>query len=298
MHSQKGSAIISAIFIALLVALIATSIALFSKHLIQEAIAHQSSTHTQYLLDSPIPLIENEIDQQVPFTHSINVKIEKEGVTIRSYATHAQGLLNINAFSHLNPNDETVDVKNLILFLTLIGVKQNTTQLANLLISSLNREFRATGDKVPIYQWPGHPLILPSSVRGIPFITPETYHLLREWITVLPTTALLIPNSLHWPALVALGLSEDNAKALSNCLDENPGIGVSLAMAHCQLPPAIAQSPAIDKITSSDLASYFTVYSYFFSKNREYQKTTLLFRERFRQFNSWSIVWQHSDVNA
>ncbi len=128
MHQQRGSVIISAIFIALLVALIGTSIALFSRHLIQQAIASKTSAQTEYLLDAPIPLIEDEIDRRLAFTHSISLKTEQAGVTIRSYVSSTQGLLNINHFTHLTGEEEAEAVKNLAIFLTLIGVKQNTTE--------------------------------------------------------------------------------------------------------------------------------------------------------------------------
>jgi type II secretory pathway component PulK len=297
MKKQEGSAIIAAIFIALLVALIATGIAFYTRHLMNPLIAQKAFERVQYLLDFPIPIIQNKIDGQTFFRQGFNLTTKKDGITISSFVETPQALLNINQFAHLSRKDQNQAIQNMSHFLALIGVKQNPLQVANILISALNYSLKPTGEELGIYEWPGHPLIQPSSLRSIPGITAETYRLLRDWITVLPTSASTISDDRHWPVLVAYGLSIDNAKKLAHCLQINPGMAIFSAITACHLSTNIAESNAMGEIASEDSLMYFETYSYFFENGQEHQKRILFYREKKSPVNRWYPVWQHSDIN-
>lgn len=297
MRKHRGTAIIAAIFVALLVAIIATAIAGYIRHLTHAAIAKQNQQRAQYLLDTPIPLIENRIEEGNSFKQGFSLKVKEDGEEILSFVQSPQALLNINRFTHLSAKDQSQAIQNLSRLLKLIGIKQNPISIAAILISTLNHSLTATGDSLGLYQWPGRPLMLPSSLRGIQGINAHSYRLLSDWITVLPTSAITIPDSMHWPVLVAYGLSVANANVLANCLQAHPNLTASAASAACQLSTVITQSAAMRHIAGEDQLVYFEVYSYFFSGNREYQQRTLLYREKSSLGSRWYTVWQHSDIN-
>jgi type II secretory pathway component PulK len=297
MIKQRGTAIIAAIFIALLVALVAAAIVGYTHHLTRAATANKAYQRIQYMLDSPIPLIENKMAANNLFKQGFSFKNKIGGQEILSFVESPQALLNINRFTHLSAKDQSQAIKNLSGFLSLIGVKQNPVQIAGLLISTLNHTLTATGDSLGLYQWPGHPLTLPSSLRGIPGINAKTYRLLRDWVTVLPTSAMTIPDEMHWPVLVAYGLPIDAAKKLANCLQSHPGLAVAAAAGSCKLPASITHAAAIRQIAAEDKLAYFEVYSYFFRGEHEYQKRILLYREKSGGSTKWYTIWQHSDIN-
>lgn len=300
-HKQTGSVIVTAIFVVALVVIISTSIALFARYLTKEAVSNREFLQEQYLLDTPIPVVENALDESASNNSDFGFNTKKGKITVRSYVTKPQYLLNLNAFAHLNAKDQAIAIKHLSLFIKTIGIKQNPIQVAGILVSSLNHKLSATGDNLSLYQWPGEPLALPSSLRGMPGITRDTYQALREWLTVLPTTALHVPNSSHWPVLLAFGLTTENAKKIATCLEKQPSVSTAIAMSNCKLSASITSSGSMGKITSQSGVSYFKVYSYYFSKKMMHEKTTLLYREKKGSKGNttykWHVVWQHNDAN-
>jgi type II secretory pathway component PulK len=299
MHNKKqaGSAIVTAIFVVALVAIVATSIALFSRNLIHSAISSRERMKTQFLLDAPIPLVEDAFDQPSPPNQGLGFKTQKNGVIVHSYTVSPQLLLNINLFSHLNEKDQPTASKNLSLFLASIGVPQDPTQLANNLITALNHTITATGDALSLYQWPGYPFTQFSDLRAVPGMTLETYRLLSDWLTVLPTSAFHVPNAMHWQVLIAFGLSSNDAKRVATCSDQQAGIELTQALTNCQLPTALIPTDAMSKLTLLNNLSYFKIVSYYFSHDREYESATLLYRNKSNNQNKWYVVWQHNDTN-
>lgn len=294
MIKERGSAIITAIFVTVLIATVATAIAWFSHDLVKAAIARKNASRIQYLLNASIPTVETAIDESSHFTHTLDFETKQDGITVRSYVHSPQWMLNINLFANLNPKLQTQAIRNLSAFIKLIGVKKNPIQVAGILISTVNHPITATGDKINLYQWPGQPLVLPSALRAIPGLSTKTIDILRNWITVLPTTARLIPSDLYWPTLVAAGVPSESAEKIALCLKRQSTQPAATAASNCKLPSTVNQG----LLTNTENLHYFNVYSYFTEKKREYQQETLLYQNKQQSgVSQWYIIWQHSKID-
>ena len=294
-RGQSGSAILAAIFVVAIVAIITTAIYRIAHQSIQSALTAKEQQNNQFLLDSAILDAEQKLKNTVTLQQSMRFISHRDGHSIQVEIDSPQAQLNANAFSQIKSSELMAKTQSLSLFFQTIGLS-HPAEAANGLIAFLNHSLATVGNSADLYEWPGKPMLIPSSLRTLPGISGKDYQILRHWVSVLPKDTAYIPQLEYAPVFLAYGLTVEDVDRIRKCLKKQGSQSLSTTLTQCKLADN-SSSQALATLISDKTNYYFTVRAVLVLNDRTLQKTTLLYRKRKGNNNQWFIVWQHNNWN-
>lgn len=293
-NKQKGSAILSAIFVAAIVAIISVAIYRLSNQPLQSALSKGQQIQAQFLLDSALVDAENQLQATSSLLQPLSFSAQVTGHSVQVEVDSPQALFNVNTLSKMNRDEIYKYTTNLTAFLKSIAVSQPDAT-AEALIAAVNHQLLSGGDGGELYEWPGNPFVIPSSLRAIAGLSLTDYQRIKQWLTALPPGTAYIPQPGKSAVLLAYGLSKPDSTRVADCLKKNR-ISLSATLTQCQLADK-SSSQALAKLIADPITHYFTIHTVLVLNNTRVQKTTLLYRQKIGNTTRWYVVWQHTNWN-
>lgn len=229
-HRQQGTALISALFIVMIVSMLATAIA------IRVGVSiHQ----TQLLLDTDrniLNLISNEAltkdylktslqSQAIENFPMILPSRSLNNAKINSTIYGEDGLFNLNSLVNKN------NYLQFIRLLRLVSPQLSTTQAQKITQMIADWIMPSNADEIylrqnPPYRAPHRPMADTSELRLISGINEQIYQQLINFVTALPTTNNKININAAPATIIASfsdGITMDQAKVIMSCIHEHRG---------------------------------------------------------------------------
>lgn len=219
--SQRGSALLTALFICAVAAALSTVMMVHVSQLLSQAQSVKSIDRANVILSGTAFWARAKLTDyaklpaDTPFPRHTKMQVTYQGIHISATLTPLQGRFNLNDLTQ--PSGQ----QRFAILLTAV-VKDMTPRKAQTLVRTLTSTFKNDSSETPFFD--------KTELRTLPGMTATLYRQLSPYLTALPTergtgTAVDI-NDTSWPVLMTLAdktpLSAVTAKTLQACIQSHP----------------------------------------------------------------------------